>query len=153
MTQKGAKELYDWLSVAWMLVVKPSATEEWKTKKIRELYQTYREYSDADVLEAFQKWTQENEKFPTTKNIINEIQWLHVQRRGPAADPAKRYQVERIYDDGNEYLVQCNGKINFTWDEFINLPCNPEHLDPEEWERRFKARRKQVLGRLYGGAI
>lgn len=152
MTQQGAKELYDWLSVAWMLVVKPNATEEWKTKKIRELYQTYRDYSDADVLEAFRKWTEENEKFPTTKNIINELKWIRVQRQ-PKTDPAKRYQMERIYDDGNEYVVMHDGKILFTWDEFLNLPGNPEHLDPEEWARRFEARRKQVLKKLYGGTI
>jgi hypothetical protein len=56
--------------------------------------------------------------------------------------------MERIYDDGTEYMVMVNGKTSFSWQEFMNLPCNPEHLDPEEWERRFKARRKEVLRRL-----
>lgn len=152
MTQQGAKDLYDWLSVAWPLVIKPGAQDEWKRNKIRELYTTYKDYSDGDTLEAFRKWTEENEKFPTTKNIINELKWLQVRKRGPAGDPEKRYQMERIYDDGNEYVVSYGGKINFTWEEFINLPCNPEHLDPDEWDKRFRARRKLVLGRLYGGA-
>lgn len=152
MTTEGVQQLYMYLSAAWPLTVRPGADEEWKRAKMRELFQTYRNYSDEDVLEAFQKWTDENEKFPTTKNVINELKWLQVQKRGPAGDPARRHQMERIYDDGNEYVVSCGGKINFTWEEFINLPCNPEHIDPDEWERRFKARRKAVLRKLYGGA-
>lgn len=147
MTQQGVQELYMWLSTAWPLVIRPGADPDWKIAKQRELYKTFRAYEDAEVHAAFQKWTSENEKFPTTKNIINEIVWSRKLHR--KADPKKTYQMEKILDDGTEFVVMFNGKISFTWDEFTALPSNPEHLSPEEWERRFKVRRKAVLSRLY----
>lgn len=147
MTKQGVIDLYTYLSTAWSLVVKPGASEGWKTAKLRELYQSYADFEDDEVLAAFQKWTQENEKFPTVKNIINEIMWAKVARRGKPKD--ERYFMERIDNEGNEFLVMHDGKVSFTWDEFINLPCNKEHLDPDEWSRRYEKRRKAVRDRLW----
>lgn len=148
MTTQGVQELYMALSIGWPHVVRPGADEEWKRAKVRDLYRTFEAYPDEDVLEAVNKWKTEQEKYPTTKNIINEIEWLHVRRK--AAQPqAGTYQMERIRDDGTEFVVSVGGKINFTWSEFLHLPGNPEHLGPEEWRRRFEARRKRILARLY----
>ena len=147
MTKQGVIDLYTYLSTAWSLVVKPGASEGWKTAKLRELYQSYADFEDDEVLAAFQKWTQENEKFPTVKNIINEIMWSKVARRGKPIN--ERYFMERIDNEGNEFLVMHDGKVSFTWDEFINLPCNKEHLDPDEWARRYEKRRKTVRDRLW----
>lgn len=144
MTKQGVIDLYTYLSTAWSLVVKPGASEGWKTAKLRELYQSYADYEDDEVLAAFQKWTQENEKFPTVKNIITEIRWAQARKSGKRVDPAARYSMEFITDDGTEYLVEYNGKTTFTWDEFVNIPRNKDRLDPEEWERRYKARRRQL---------
>lgn len=146
MTNKGVEDLYMWLSTAWPLVVKPGVSEGWKRAKMRELFQTFKEYTDTEVSEAYQKWTEENEKFPTTHNIINEIKWARTKKAGHKVDPTKYYQMEIITDDGVEYVVQHNGKINFTWSEFLDIPRNKDHLDPEEWERRFRARRRQIIG-------
>lgn len=149
MTQKGAQELYMWLMAAWPLVIKSNASEAFQKAKMQELYRTYQEYTDEEVRAAFDKWTDENEKFPTTKNIINEIRWARARKGGKKVDPTKLYMMERIADDGTEYAVMHNGKIMFTWDEFVNLPSNKDHLDPEEWERRYRARRKTTLDRVY----
>lgn len=151
MTKQGIMELYMYLSTAWPLVVRPGADENWKRAKMNELYRTWRDFEDMDVIEAFQKWTREQEKFPTTKNIINEIEWAHVKNRRTVDGPVA-FQMERIRDDGTEFIVMHNGKVNFTWNEFLQIPCNTQHLDPEEWDRRFKARRKHILKELYGGA-
>lgn len=148
MTKQGVKELYMWLTASWPLVIKPGASEDFQTAKLEELYKTYKAYNDVEVRAAFEKWAEENEKFPTTKNIITEIRFAKA-RAGKLVDPQKRYVMERIYDDGTEYMVSHNGKATFTWTEFVNLPCNPDHIDPEEWERRFKARRKAILAKLY----
>lgn len=148
MTQQGAVELYMYMTAAWPLVVKPGASEAWRAAKVKEIFVTYREFTDAEVHEAWQKWTAEQEKFPTTKNIINEIRWMRARRTGKKIDPTKLYTMDRIYDDGTEVMVAVGNKATFTWDEFVNLPCNPDHIDPEEWERRFRIRRKQVLEKL-----
>lgn len=140
-----------YLSTAWPLVVRPGADEAWKRAKMNELFRTYRDHEDMEVIEAFQKWTREQEKFPTTKNIINEIEWAHVKNRR-TVDGKVTFQMERIRDDGTEFVVMHNGKVNFTWTEFLQVPCNTQHLDPEEWDRRYKARRKHILRQLYGGA-
>ena len=150
MTQKGVQELYMWLMAAWPLVIKPGASESFQKAKMRELYETYREYTDAEVAQAFKKWTEENEKFPTTKNIITEIKWARVRKAGKKADPAQLYSMERILDDGTEQIIMHDGKTAFTWAEFVDLPCNPDHIDPEEWERRYKIRRKRIL---YGKSV
>lgn len=145
MTQQGTAELYLWLMASWPLVIKPGASESFQKAKMRELFDTYREYTDAEVAAAFKKWTEENDKFPTTKNIINEIKWAEIRKSGKHVDPTMTYNMERILDDGTELMVSYNGKAAFTWEEFMALPCNPDHLDPEEWERRYKIRRKRIL--------
>lgn len=150
MTQQGVAELYLWLMASWPLVIKPGASESFQKAKMRELYDTFREYTDAEVSGAFKKWTDENEKFPTTKNIISEIKWARIRKSGKAVDPAQLYVMERILEDGTEYMVTHNGKAAFTWDEFVDLPGNTEHLDPEEWERRFNVRRRRIL---YGKTV
>lgn len=148
MTSQGVNELYQYLGAAWPTVIRPGVDEAWKVAKIRELYQTYKEWSDAEVMDAFMKWTEENDKYPTTKNIINELKWARVRKSGKRIDPKALYTMDRIYEDGSEWMVSVGGKAAFTWDEFINLPCNPEHLDPEEWERRYKIRRRQIYENL-----
>lgn len=148
MTQRGAQELYMWLMAAWPLVIKANASEAFQKAKMQELFKTYREYTDEEVSNAFQVWTENNEKFPTTKNIITEIKWARARKGGKRVDPTARYNMEVIDDDGTERMVWWNGKCSFTLEEFVNMPRNKDHLDPEEWERRFKARRKQVLDNL-----
>lgn len=145
MTQKGAQELYMWLMAAWPLVIKSNASEAFQKAKMQELYRTYQEYTDEEVRAAFDKWTDENEKFPTTKNIINEIKWGRVRKSGKHVDPTERFNMEFITDDGTEYMVMWNGKASFTLEEFMNMPRNKDHLTPDEWERRFRARRKKIL--------
>ena len=139
-----------WLMAAWPLVIKPNASESFQIAKIQELFKTYKEYSDEEVAAAFQRWTDEHEKFPTTKNIITEIKWARARKNTKRVDPEARYNMEIIADDGTEYMVVWNGKASFTLEEFVNMPRNKEHLDPEEWERRYKIRRKQIL---YGKSV
>jgi len=139
-----------WLMAAWPLVIKPNASENFQIAKIQELFKTYKEYSDEEVAAAFQRWTDEHEKFPTTKNIITEIKWARARKNTKRVDPEARYNMEIIADDGTEYMVVWNGKASFTLEEFVNMPRNKEHLDPEEWERRYRIRRKQIL---YGKSV
>lgn len=145
MTQQGAADMYMWLMAAWPQVIKSNSSEAFQNAKIRELFKTYEGYTDEEVSNAFQKWTEENEKFPTTKNIINEIKWGRVRKSGKHVDPTERFNMEFITDDGTEYMVMWNGKASFTLEEFMNMPRNKDHLTPDEWERRFRARRKKIL--------
>ena len=149
MTRRGVIELYLWLTAAWPLVIKPGASETFQKAKQEELYKTFKEYGDEEVRTAFEKWTDENEKFPTTKNIINEIRWAKALKSGRRPNPAERYAMELITDDGTEYMVEYGGKASFSWDEFLNIPRNRDKLDPVEWERRYKARRKRILAELH----
>lgn len=138
MTQQGARDLYDYLSVAWPLVIRPGIDERWKMNKMRELYQTYRDYTDAEVQRAFQKWTEENEKFPTTKNILNEIKWARVLRSTAGRENEERWPMDWIDKDGHEWSWG-----SFKRSDFLQHPGNPNQLQPEEWERRCKAQRRQ----------
>ena len=151
MTQQGAKDLYLYLMAAWPGTFKPNASDEFKVAKMQELCKTYRDYTDVEVMNAYQKWAEENEKYPSIKNILTEIKFARALKGGKRVDPEKRYMMERIYKDGTEYAVMHDNKIMFTWEEFLNLPCNPEHLDPEEWERRFQERRTQIYAKLMEG--
>lgn len=148
MTKKGAQSVYIWLTTAWPLVIKPGAPDDWKRAKMRELYDTFAAYDDAEVLKAFQKWTELNDKFPTTKNIITELEFARAQ--GVRVIPQGVYSMPVIHDDGTEALVWYGGKAAFTWNEFKAVPRNVDHLDPDEWERRYLKRRDAVLRRLYG---
>lgn len=142
MTNKGVAELYMWLTTAWPLVIRPGADDEWKRAKMRDLARVYFEYTDAEVLEAFQKWTDENEKFPTTKNILTEIRWARLKRM-KRAENEELHPMDIIYPDGNEYSYGF-----FKRADFVDHPRNPEHLSPEEWERRFNASRNRILRKL-----
>lgn len=148
MTNEGVGNLYTWLSVAYPLQVRPGAEEEWKRAKKRDLYRVFRNYEDNEVRVAFEKWSDEHSKYPTNKDIIDIIEWHRVKTHSKASSE-QRYQMNIIMDDGTEYVVQHDGKINFTWNEFLDIPRNKDRLDPDEWERRFKIRRKRVLDALY----
>ena len=142
MTQQGVTMLYEYLAAAWPLVIKPGVDEAWKRGKLKELYRTYDNYRDEEVLEAFQKWTDENDRFPTTKNILNEIRWARTIKAGPKENETL-WPMNIIYNDGNEYCYGCFKRV-----DFINHPRNPEHLDPEEWERRFRVTYSRVMKQL-----
>lgn len=144
MTAEGVKMLYTWLTAAWPLVIKPGASEAYQNAKMRELYKTYKEYTDEEVTAAFQKWTEENEKFPTTKNVLNEIKWARKLKAPKGKENAIYWPMDVIYDDGNEWTYG-----SFKREVFINHPRNPDHLEPEEWERRFKLRRRAIMAKLY----
>lgn len=144
MTGEGVKQLYMWLSTAWPLVIRPGVDESWKQAKLRELYTTYEKYRDAEVIEAFQKWTEEHDKYPTTKNIINEIEWAQRLRASGGRENTELWDMSFIKDNGEEWSYGA-----FRRDAFVTHPRNPDHLQPEEWERRYKIRRRQVLNRLY----
>ena len=145
MTQQGAAELYMWLMAAWPLVIKANSSKAFQNAKIEQLFESYKGYSDEEVKHAYEKWTEENEKWPSTKNILTEIKWARARKGGKRVDPTERYQMEIITDDGTEFLVERNGTTMFTLEEFMNLPRNKDHLPPDEWERRYQARRKRML--------
>lgn len=145
MTTNGVKELQARLMIAWPMTYKQNVSEEFNRVTLKTYYDSFRDCTDAEVLEGLQRWTENNEKAPTIKSLINEAKWLRLQKLGKKADPKTTYQMEWIRDDGTEVVIMHNGKINFTWDEFMNVPRNKDHLDPEEWERRYKLRRAAVL--------
>ncbi len=149
MTAKGIEDLYMWLSVSWPLIVKPNVDDAWRDAYIRNLSKTYKKYTDKEVIGAFQKWAENNEKYPTTKDILNILEWGRIKDKVKANSP-ETYQMNIITDEGVEYVVQYNGKINFTWNEFLDIPRNKDRLDPDEWERRFRDRRRRILSRLQG---
>ena len=144
MTKQGAKELYMWLTAAWPLVIKPGASEAFQQAKMQELFKTYREYKDEEVLGAFQKWTEQNEKFPTTKNVLNEIKWVQRAERTGGKENTELWSMDFIKDDGSEWSYGF-----YKREDFVSHKMNPDHLQPEEWERRYKIRRRQVLERVY----
>lgn len=148
MTNEGIGNLYTWLTVAYPLQVRPGADEEWKRTKKRDLYRVFRNYEDTEVQAAYEKWSDEHVKYPTNKDIIDIIEWHRVKTRVKASSE-QTYQMNIIFDDGTEYVAEHDGKINFTWNEFLDLPRNKDRLDPDEWERRFRIRRKRVLDALY----
>ena len=144
MTQQGTVQLYEYLGAAWPLVIKPGVDEQWRRNKIRELFRTYLDYTDTEVMEAYQKWTEENEKFPTVKNIISEIRWLRAKKQGGKTENEELHQAP-VWIDGQEQLIMHGGKIAWKRVDFVNQIWNPEKLQPEEWERRFKATRARAI--------
>ena len=112
--------------------------------KMRELYKTYKEYTDEEVLAAFQKWTEENEKFPTTKNVLNEIKWARRLKMPKGKENVIYWPMDVIYENGNEWTYG-----SFKREAFVDHPKNPDHLQPEEWERRFKLRRRAIMARVW----
>ena len=149
MTQKGAETTYYWLQAAFPKEYRTNASAEFQSTKIRQIYDTYREYTDEEVKAAVQKWAENNEKAPTIKNMLTELKWARALKGRKDADPTALYQMEYITDDGVEHMVAWykDGKLttNFTLEEFVNHPQNRDNLSPEEWERRYRIRRRQVL--------
>lgn len=145
MTQEGAKKTYYWLQAAFPKEYRTNASAEFQATKIRQIYDTYHEFTDQEVMATVQKWAEDNDKAPTIKNMLTELKWARVRKSGQRVDPTERYTMECISDDGTEYMVMWNGKASFTLEEFINMPRNKDHLTPDEWERRYKARRKKIL--------
>lgn len=145
MTQEGAKKTYYWLQAAFPKDYKTNASADFQATKIRQLYDMYREYTDQEVMVAVQKWAENNDKAPTIKNMLTELKWARAIKDNKHVDPTERFNMEFITDDGTEYMVMWNGKASFTLEEFMNIPRNKDHLTPDEWERRFRARRKKIL--------
>lgn len=143
MTDKGVGELYMWLTTAWPLVIKPGASNEWKVTKLRDMKRVYAEYQDEDVMAAFQKWTDENDKFPTTKNILNELKWMRMKRL-KQQENEELWPMDFMEKDGTEWSYGL-----FRRSEFVNHPRNPEHLEPEEWERRFVLTRRRIMDKIW----
>ena len=144
MTKQGVKELYMWMTASWPLVIRPGAGEAFQAAKMGELYETYKDFKDEDVVAAFHKWTEENDKFPTTKNILNEIKWAQQASLINGRENVELWPMDIIKDNGDEWSYGF-----FRREDFVSHKMNPNHLQPEEWERRFKIRRRQVLDRIY----
>lgn len=144
MTKQGASELYMWQMAAWPTVIRPGASESFANAKIKQIYETYKSNTDEEVFAAFEKWAQENEKYPTTKNILNEIQWARRLKMPKNKENVIYWPMDVIYDDGNEWTYG-----SFKREDFVNHHRNPDHLQPEEWERRFKLRRRAIMAKLY----
>lgn len=150
MTYKEAGELVIWLAVSWPNSMKGLTNDQMKTAKTEELLQTFGKYDYKLLMAAFDKWKREHEKYPTAHNILNEIAWMQREQAAKvkAADPdeALGWPMEIIYADGHE---ACWGV--FSRERFVNHPKNPDHLQPEEWKRRFRMRRARIdaeLGRI-----
>lgn len=146
LSASEAREIYTWLTAGWPNTLKPGASEEFVRAKMRELIKDYARYSKDEVLEGIDRWRANNEKFPTTKNIINEIEWLRSQenaRRKSSGEDPDEWPMLIIYDDGYE---ACYGI--FTRAQFVNHPKNSENLEPEEWLRRYGKRRDAIIERM-----
>lgn len=143
MTSGGVQELYMQMSAAWPLVIKPGADPDWKRAKLQSLYRSFREYEDTEVLEAFQKWQSEQEKFPSTKNLINEVEWARKKRWTHGRENEELWPMDFIAKDGTEWSFGM-----FKRSDFVDHPRNPEHLQPEEWERRLQLTRKRIIDRI-----
>ena len=150
LSRSDVMEIYTWLSASWPTVLKPGAPDDFVRMKHRELMADFGGYDKDEVLEAIKRWREQHDKFPATKNIINEIEWSRRERiaRQREADPeaAEGWPMEIVYANGDE---ACYGV--FTREQFVNHPKNPDHLQPEEWKRRFRMRRARIdaeLGRI-----
>ena len=148
MTSDGVKELYMWLTAAWPTVVRPGASDDFKLSMMKTLYREFQPYEDEDVIQAYRTWTANNERYPSIRNIINEIRIEKQRTQRYTPDRTKKYTVERIDREGIETAIGYGDKTEFTWEEFMDLPCNPDHLTPLEWERRFMIRRKEIISKL-----
>ena len=145
MTKQGINEVYMFMMATWPLQYKTWSNETFQAAKLKQMHDTYKDYKDEEVMSAFQKWAEENDNFPSTRQILNELKWKRAVRPGKFVDPSTLYMMDVIGPDGTEYVVEKDGKCTFTLEEFINIKRNKDHLDPEEWERRFKERRRRIL--------
>ena len=145
LSNKDAAELYTWLSAGWPTVLKPGAPDDFVRAKVRELLHDFGTYDIDMVREAVNRCRECSEKFPTSKAILNEIKCIQQAERAKkrAEDTDGPWPMLIIYDDGYE---ACYGQ--FDRDIFVNHPKNTEHLEPEEWLRRFDKRRDRILERM-----
>ncbi len=145
MTRQGVSNLFMWMMAAWPTVIKPGASESFQNAKMQELLKTYHDYDDAEVMAAFQRWSENNEKFPTTHNIINEMKWARAKAALKDRETEEYWPIDIILDDMTELTYG-----SYKRPEFLTHPKNPEHLQPEEWERRFRRRKQQLWLKIHG---
>ena len=145
MTRQGINDVYMFMVASWPLQYKTWTSDTFQAAKFKQMAETFKDYKDEEVMNAFQKWAEENDNFPSTRQIINEIKWARTLRPGHFIDPNSLHMMEVIAPDGTEYVVEKDGTCLFNAQEFMNLARNKDHLDPEEWERRFKDRRRRIL--------
>lgn len=148
MTRQGINDVYMFMMATWPLQYKTWASETFQAAKFKQMAETYKDYGDEEVMRAFQNWAEENDSFPSTRQIVNELKWRRAVKPGHYVDPNSLHMMEIITADGTEYVVEKDGTCLFTAEQFINLKRNTEHLDPEEWERRYKIRRRQIYENL-----
>lgn len=143
LSNADVREIYTWLSVGWPTVLKPGAPDDFVRMKCREILHDFGKYDRDDVLEGLNRWRKEHDKFPAAKNIINEIEWMRREKAMKAREnnpeDALGWPMEVIYANGSE---ACYG--TFDRAHFVEHPKNTEHLQPEEWRRRFLKRRQQI---------
>ena len=135
MTQQGVKDLYMWQMATWPSVIRVNASEAFTAAKIKELAVTYQYYKDQEVFDAFSQWADDNKTYPSTAEIKHLIKYNKIKAQG--LENEKYWPMCFIDKEGHEY---CWGL--FTRADFISNKHNPSRLQPEEWERRFKATRR-----------
>lgn len=145
MTKQGINDVYMFIMASWPLQYKTWASESFQAARFRQMAETFKDYGDEEVMRAFQKWAEENDNFPSTRQIINELKWARTLRPGRYIDPNSLHMMEIITADGTEYVVEKNGTCLFSAVDFMTLARNKDHLDPAEWERRFVERRRRIL--------
>lgn len=145
MTKQGIYDVYMFMMATWPLNYKTWASEGFREAKTKQMSEVFKDYSDEEVMKAFQRWAEENDNFPSTRQILNELKWHRTLKVGKYVDPNKLYMMDVIGPDGTEYVVEKDGKCLFTLEEFLNIKRNKDHLDPDEWERRFMERRRRIL--------
>ena len=140
MTREEGFKLYTWLQASWPTVLKPGLPEDFVTAKVDELQQAFGEYDFGEVLDAFNAYKAKNARFPFSKEIVDLILEARTQKGQTADNSAQLYEMEIIWPDGYEACVGL-----FTRPDFINHPRNVNHLQPEEWRRRFMATRHRYI--------
>lgn len=138
MTSNGVSDLYDRLTTLWPMVYKPNASENWKRSALKNYYEAFKDFTDAEVMTALMAWALDNEKPPTIKNIVNEVQWTRVKKSTAGRENEELWPMDWIDKDGFEWSWGC-----FKRSDFLKHPKNLDKLQPEEWERRFRAQRRQ----------
>lgn len=142
MTTEGIKELYTRLAISWPTIYRQNGSEGYNRSMMKIYYDSFRDLTDEEVLAGLQKWTEENEKAPTIKALINEAKWLRI-KNAPKAENEELHPMDFITKEGIEWSYGL-----FKRSDFVNHPRNPEHLQPEEWERRFNLTRKRIIDKL-----
>ena len=145
LSNQDIREIYTWLSAGWPTVLKPGAPDDFVRAKCRELLHDFGSYDIDTIREAINRCRANSEKFPSTKALINEVKWIQAANRKQKrlGDDDGLWPMLIIYDDGYE---ACYGQ--FYRPEFVNHPKNVEHLEPEEWLRRFNKRRDAIIQRM-----